>query len=53
MHNVGIDNTVEDVAANEAKITIDSSKSSGHESPSFTIIMRDVLVRMVKIGNSN
>lgn len=53
VNNVGIDDTVEDVATNETEIAIDSCESSRDEGPPLTIVMRKILVGMVKVRNGN
>lgn len=53
MHDVSIDNAVEDVPANEAEITIDCGQGSSNERPALAVVVREVLVRVVEVGDSD
>lgn len=53
MHDVSVDNAVEDVPANEAEITIDCGQGSSNERPALAVVVREVLVRVVEVGDSD
>ena len=53
MNDVVLDDAVEDVAADEAKITGDGGRSALDESPVLRLVMRCLLVGVVKIGDGN
>lgn len=53
VNNVGVDDAVEDVTTNEAKVTVDSCEGSSHESPALAIVVRDIFMSMVKVRDGN
>jgi hypothetical protein len=53
VHNVVLDDAMEHVAADEAKVTVDGGGSALDESPILGLVMRGLLVGVVKIGDSN
>lgn len=53
VHNVVLDDAMEHVAADEAKITVDGGRSALDESPVLRLVMRCLLVGVVKIGDGN
>lgn len=53
VHDVSVDDAMEDVTANETEITIDSCQGSRNERPALGLVVWDILVRVVKVGDSN
>ena len=53
VHNVVLDDAMEHVAADEAKVTVDGGGGALDESPVLGLVMRGLLVGVVKIGDGN
>ena len=51
--HVIFNDTVKDVATDEAKVAIDSASSTLDESPFFGLVMRSLWVGVVKVCDSN
>ena len=51
--NVGIDDTMEQVAANEPEITVNCSKSTLDKGPGISLIVRQLWMSVMQIGNSD
>lgn len=48
-----LDDTVEEMTANEAKVAIDSGQSTLHKGPVLSLEMGDISMSVVKVGNSD
>jgi hypothetical protein len=53
MNNVVLNDAMEDVAANEAKFTIDGRSGTLNESPVVGLVVRSILVGVVKVSDRN
>lgn len=53
VNNVVLDNTVEDVTADEAELTIDGRSSALDKSPVLGFVVGRILMGVVKVCNSN
>jgi hypothetical protein len=53
MNNVVLNDAMEDVAANEAKFTIDGRSGTLDESPVVGLVVRSILVGVVKVSDRN
>lgn len=51
--NVELNNAVEKVLADKAKLPVNSGESALNIGPVFSLIMRDLLVGVVEVGDSN
>jgi hypothetical protein len=51
VHDVVLDDSVEDVAADEAEFTINGGKRALDESPLVGLVMRSILVGVVQVRN--
>jgi hypothetical protein len=51
--NVVLNDTVEDVASNEAKFTVNSRKRALDKRPVVGIVVSGLLMGVVQVGNSN
>lgn len=51
--NVGVDDVVEEVAANPAEVTVDGSKSALDVRPALGVVVMDLGVIVVKIGDGD
>jgi hypothetical protein len=51
--NVGLDNAVEESAANEAKLTVDSSSGTTDVVPACSSVVRKGWVGVLEVGDSN
>lgn len=53
VNNVVLNNAVEDVAADPAKLTIDSRHSALDERPVLGLVVSGILMRVVQVGDSD
>jgi hypothetical protein len=53
MHDMVLNDAVEDVAANEAKFTVNSRKGTLDESPLVCLVVRRLGMSVVQVGNGN
>jgi uncharacterized membrane-anchored protein len=53
VNDVVVNDFVEEVASDEAESTVDGTKGTLDEGPSVLIVMRNVRVGVVKVGNCN
>lgn len=53
VQHVGLDDTVEDVAADEAEVAVDGSGSAAGEVPHFRLVVRESGVGVLKECNGN
>lgn len=50
---MGLDDAVEEVAADEAKVAVDGGEGALDEGPVLGVEVREVRVRVVEVGNGN
>lgn len=53
VHDVGVDDAMEDVSANETEITIDGGQGARNERPALGVVVRDLLVGVMEVGDGN
>lgn len=53
MNDMVINDLVEEVAANEAKSSVNSTKGTLDEGPRILIVVRNIRMSVVQIGNGN
>lgn len=53
VHNVVVDNLVEEVATNEAKAAVDGGERALDEGPCLSIVVRHRRVSVVQVGDGN
>lgn len=53
VNDVELDDAVEEVLANPAKLAVDSGQSALHESPVLGVVVGDLNVGVVEVGDSN
>lgn len=53
VNNVVLDNAVEDVATNEAKLAVDGGSSALNESPFLGLVVRGLRVSVVEVRDGN
>lgn len=53
VNNVLLNDAVEEVLANEAKLTVDSGESSLDVGPAFSGVVRELSVVVVEVGNGD
>jgi hypothetical protein len=51
VHDVVVDDVVEEVATDEAKVAVNGAERAARERPAFVCVVRDVLVCVVEVGD--
>lgn len=53
VNDVGLNDAVEHMAANEAEIAVNCSKGTLDEGPGVGLVVRQILVGVMQVGDSN